>query len=85
MCIVLNIFCSFSWNARASPKSLDSSEVDIENVNETTNISYAEDSSYYIVDDSVVINRVAESDDESSSESETEDEVDSSVNSRYKM
>lgn len=63
--------------------SLDSSEVDIENVNETTNISYAGDSSYYIVDDSVVINRVAESDDESSSESE--DEVDSSVNSRYKM
>ena len=65
--------------------SLDSSEVDIENVNETTNISYAGDSSYYIVDDSVVINRVAESDDESSSESESEDEVDSSVNSRYKI
>ena len=65
--------------------SLDSSEVDIENVNETTNTFYAGDSSYYIVDDSVVMNRVAESDDESSSESESEDEVDCSVNSRYKM
>lgn len=65
--------------------SLDSSEVDIENVNETTNTSYAGDSSYYIVDDSVVMNRVAESDDESSIESASEDEVDSSVNSRYKM
>ena len=64
--------------------SLDSSKVDIENVNETTNISYAGDLSYYI-DDSVVINRVVESDDESSSESKSEDEVDSSVNSRYKM
>ena len=65
--------------------SLDSSEVDIENVTVTTNISYAGDSSYYIVDDSMIINRDAENDEESSSESESEDEVYSSVNSRYKI
>ena len=52
-------------NDRASPISLASSDVDIENVTLSTNVTYAVDSSYHIEDDSVVISRDDESDDES--------------------
>ena len=45
---------------------MESSDVDIENVTLSTNVTYAGDSSYHIVDDSVIISHDVDSDEESS-------------------
>ena len=80
-------FFFFSWNDRASPISLESSDVDIENVTLSTNVTCAGDSSYHIVDDSVIISRDVDSDNESSilGSDSIEDEDYSFANSRYKI
>ena len=67
--------------------SLESSDVEIENVTVSSNVTHAGESSYHIVNDSVIISRDAESDEESFAlgSDSSEDEDYSCTTSRYKI